>query len=367
MKFFKKYYLVLPPVALIYGIYIWQMKYQSEGLAQTMMDSLVNGWQLLWIIFAALAAGIIYQLQQNKKQQYIYSLPWTKKEIYKKSLLGLQISLVVSELIYGILFMAKLTTVPDADPFGSIILCTLLNACFCFSLCAVTQLSLIVTSYVWQGLIIALAAIYVMIPMILQNVAFVIQLVFKISGNIGVLLSWIIYPTDRSILYPLNYRQMFTMNEGNEFSIFWGKQYIIGMAICMAALLLAAVICLWFAKKQYTKQDLAKNRMLTRMSQTANKNIMTVVIAILVFNIWSNNAMARAIFAYYDGRTLTRAFYEIIAWNKSVMADGTNVKKLFEVLSSTKILVGFVVIFVVTYLAISLIQTIRRKRYERAR
>ena len=367
MKFFKKYYLVLPPVALIYGIYVWQMKCPNEGMAQTMMDSLVNGWQLLWLIFAVLAAGIIYQLQQNKKQQYIYSLPWTKKEIYKKSLLGVQISLVVSELIYGIFFMAKLTTVPDADPLGSIILCTLLNASFCFSLCAVTQLSLIVTSYVWQGLIIALAAIYVMIPMILQNIAFVIQLVFKISGNIGALLSGIIYSSDRSILYPLNYRELVTLNDGNEFLVVWGKQYILGMIICIAVLLLAAVICLWLAKKQYTKQNLAQNRMLTRMSQTANKNIMTIVIAILVFNIWSNNVMARAVLGYYDGRTVMHAFYEIIAWNKSVMADGTNLSKIFEVLSSTEILAGFIVIFVVTYLAISLIQTIRRKRYERAR
>lgn len=366
MKFFKKYYLVLPPVALLYGIFVWQMQY-DDSLTQTMMDSFVNGWQLLWIIFAALAAGIVYQLQQNKKQQYIYSFPWTKKEIYKKSLLGLLISLVISELIYGIFFTAKLTTMPDAGSFENIILCSLLNACFCFSICAVTQVSLIVTSYVWQGLIIALAAIYVMIPMILQNITFVIQMVFKIGGNIALLLSWTIYASDRNILYPLYYREQVVANGGGTFSILWGKQYMIGMVICMAALLLASAICLWFAKKQYTKQDLAQNRMLTRMSQTANKNIMTVVIAILVFNIWSNNMMARAVLAYYDGRTLINAFYEIIVWNKSVLADASNLRKLFEVLNGTKILAGFVVIFVVTYLAISLIQTIRRKRYERAR
>lgn len=366
MKFFKKYYLVLPPVALIYGIFIWQMHY-DDSLTQTMMDSFVNGWQLLWIIFAALAAGIIYQLQQNKKQQYIYSLPWTKKEIYKKSFLGLWISLVISELIYGIFFTAKLVVMLDADPFGSIILSTLLNACFCFSLCAVTQLSLIVTSYVWQGLIIALAAIYVMIPMILQNVTYVIQMAFKIGGNIAFLLSWIIYASDRNILYPLYYREEVVINGGGAFTFNFNKQYMIGMIICMAALLLAAAICLWFAKKQYTKQNLAQNRMLTRMSQTANKNIMTVMIAILVFNTWSNNMMARAVLGYYDGRTLTKAFYEILAWNKSVLADTSNLKKLFEVLNGTEILAGFVVIFVVTYLVISLIQTIRRKRYERAR
>lgn len=365
MKFFKKYYLVLPPVALIYGIFIWQMQY-NESLTQTMMDSFVNGWLLLWIIFAALAAGIVYQLHQNKKQQYIYSLPWTKKEIYKKSLLGLLISLVISEFIYGIFFTAKLTTMPEAGSFKDIILCSLLNAVFCFSLCAVTQLSLIVTSYIWQGLIIALAAIYVMIPMILQNITFVIQMVFKIGGNIAVLLSWTIYASDRNILYPLYYREQVVVNGSGGFSALWGNQYMLGMLICIAVLLLSAVICLWFAKKQYVKQDLAQNRMLTRMFQTANKNIMTVVIAILIFNLWSNNIMARAVLCY-DGRTWVRAIYEMIVWNKSVMADSSNLSKLMQKLNSTQMLVGFVGIFVVTYLVISWIQSIRRKRYERAR
>ena len=85
MKFFKKYYLVLPPVALIYGIYILNIKYPYDGFPQTLMDSIINGWLLIWVLFAALSGGIIYQLQQSKKQQYIYSLPWTKKDIYKKS------------------------------------------------------------------------------------------------------------------------------------------------------------------------------------------------------------------------------------------------------------------------------------------
>lgn len=84
MKFFKKYYLVLPPVALIYGIYILNIKYPYDGFPQTLMDSIINGWLLIWVLFAALSGGIIYQLQQSKKQQYIYSLPWTKKDIYKK-------------------------------------------------------------------------------------------------------------------------------------------------------------------------------------------------------------------------------------------------------------------------------------------
>lgn len=80
MKFFRKYDLVLPPVALLYGIFAWNMKYPGNELAQ-IMDNLVNGWFLITVLFAALSAGIVYQLQQNKKQQYIYSFPWTKKDI----------------------------------------------------------------------------------------------------------------------------------------------------------------------------------------------------------------------------------------------------------------------------------------------
>lgn len=70
MRFFRKYDLVLPPAALLYGIFAWNMKYPGDGLPQTMMDNLVNGWLLITVLFAALSAGIVYQLQQNKKQQY---------------------------------------------------------------------------------------------------------------------------------------------------------------------------------------------------------------------------------------------------------------------------------------------------------
>lgn len=95
MKFFRKYALVLPPAALLYGIFVWNMKYPGDGQLQVMMDDLVNGWLLITVLFAALSAGIVYQLQQNKKQQYIYSLPWTKKDIYQKSLTKLHISFFV--------------------------------------------------------------------------------------------------------------------------------------------------------------------------------------------------------------------------------------------------------------------------------
>ena len=54
MRFFRKYDLVLPPAALLYGIFAWNMKYPGDGLPQTMMDNLVNGWLLITVLFAEL-------------------------------------------------------------------------------------------------------------------------------------------------------------------------------------------------------------------------------------------------------------------------------------------------------------------------
>ena len=85
MKFFRKYALVLPPAALLYGIFAWNMKYPGDGLPQTMMDNLVNGWLLITVLFAALSAGIAYQLQQNKKTAIYLQLSMDKrKDIYQK-------------------------------------------------------------------------------------------------------------------------------------------------------------------------------------------------------------------------------------------------------------------------------------------
>ena len=45
MKFFRKYALVLPPAALLYGIFVWNMKYPGDELVE-IMDNLINGWLL---------------------------------------------------------------------------------------------------------------------------------------------------------------------------------------------------------------------------------------------------------------------------------------------------------------------------------
>ena len=362
MKFFKKYYLVLPPVALIYGIYILNVKYPYDGFPQTLMDSIINGWLLIWVLFAALSGGIIYQLQQSKKQQYIYSLPWTKKEIYKKSASWLLISLMIAEIIYGIFFAAKLTMIPSKESLTNIIVCTLLNAAFCFALCAVTHLVVVVTAYIWQGLILAVISIYVMLPIIIQNTAFLIQMVFKIKTYKYAIFEWVIYSVcDRRFLFPLNYQLDISIMDTN---LIWKAQYMNTSLICIAAFIAAGILCLWFAKRKFIGQNLAQNRMLTRLSRIENKLIMTVGLSFVIFNAVSNHEINQQVFNYE--RTLYNRIYELIAWNKDIMENGDSYRMIMQKLSGMHLLIYFAVIFAGCYVAVSLVQTIRRKHYERA-
>lgn len=365
MQFFKKYYLVLPPVALLYGIYVLNISYpKNDGIPQTMMDSLVNGWYLLWILFAALSAGIIYQLQQNKKQQYIYSLPWTKKEIYRKSISGLHISLLIAEVIYGICFVIRTATIPDAETMDKIILCTLLNAVFCFAICAFTQVTLTATAYVWQGLIIAIGMIYVMIPMIIQNLAFLINMLFGLRGRAAGILNWVIYYAyDHNFLYQLKYAMNYEQTELVYGS--WKSYYESFSCMCIIVLLFAGIFCFWYAKRKYTRCDQAQNRMLTRLSAIENKMILTIMIGMVGFNAITNYVITDKI--YFENESVIEKIYmNLVVWNKSQFVTTDDYNKLIKLINGSQIFIYFVVIFAITYLAITLIQTIRRKHNERA-
>lgn len=83
MKFFKKYYLVLPPVALIYGIYILNIKYPYDGFPQTLMDSIINGWLLIWVLFAALSEESYISCSKVRSSS-IYTVCHGQKKIFIK-------------------------------------------------------------------------------------------------------------------------------------------------------------------------------------------------------------------------------------------------------------------------------------------
>ena len=351
MKFFRKYDLVLPPAALLYGIFVWNMKYPGDELVE-IMDNLINGWLLITVLFAALSAGIVYQLQQNKKQQYIYSFPWTKKDIYQKSLTKLHISLLFAEIIYGIFFAMKIATIPNAESITNVIICTLWNAVMCFAFCALIQISLIVTAYIWQGLIIA----------VLQNLAFLLQLLFKVRSSRFAILEWVIYGRfGRTFLYPLNYQLDANILDSNPI---WKAQYVNSAIICIVVLFAAGVFSIWFAKRQFIKQDQAQNRMLTRLSEIQNKVITTIVITILCFNALSNHEIYVHIFKYDE--TLRTRIYGLVAWGKEFMCSSDSYKLIIQKLNAVHWLIYLVMILVITYFAVSIIQTIRRKCYERA-
>lgn len=104
--------------------------------------------------------------------------------------------------------------------------------------------------------------------------------------------------------------------------------------------------------------------MLTRLSGMQNKVITTIVITILCFNALSNHEIYVHIFKY--DKTLRTRIYGLIAWGKEFMSSSDSYKLIIQKLNAVHWLIYLVVILVITYFAVSIIQTIRRKCYERA-
>ena len=256
----------------------------------------------------------------------------------------------------------KIATIPNAESITNVIICTLWNAVMCFAFCALIQISLIVTAYIWQGLVIAVVTFYVILPMILQNLAFLLQLLFKVRSSRFAILERVIYGRfGRTFLYPLNFQLDANILDSN---LIWKAQYVNSAIICIAVLFAAGVFGIWFAKRQFIKQEQAQNRMLTRLSGMQNKVITTIVITILCFNALSNHEIYVHIFKYDE--TLRTRIYGLVAWGKEFMCSSDSYKLIIQKLNAVHWLIYLVMILVITYFAVSIIQTIRRKCYERA-
>ena len=198
--------------------------------------------------------------------------------------------------------------------------------------------------------------------MILQNLAFLLQLLFKVRSSRFAILERVIYGRfGRTFLYPLNFQLDANILDSN---LIWKAQYVNSAIICIAVLFAAGVFGIWFAKRQFIKQEQAQNRILTRLSGMQNKVITTIVITILCFNALSNHEIYIHIFKY--DKTLRTRIYGLIAWGKEFMCLSDSYKLIIQKLNVVHWFIYLVVILVITYFAVSIIQTIRRKCYERA-
>ena len=104
-------------------------------------------------------------------------------------------------------------------------------------------------------------------------------MLFKVRSSRFAILEWVIYGRfGRTFLYPLNYQLDANVLDSNPI---WKAQYVNSAIICIVVLFAAGVFSIWFAKRQFIKQDQAQNRMLTRLSEIQNKVVTTIVITIL--------------------------------------------------------------------------------------
>ena len=85
MKFFRKYALVLPPAALLYGIFVWNMKYPGDELVQ-IMDNLINGWLLITVLFAALSQELYISCSKIRNSNIFTAFHGQRKTFTKRVL-----------------------------------------------------------------------------------------------------------------------------------------------------------------------------------------------------------------------------------------------------------------------------------------
>ena len=83
-----------------------------------------------------------------------------------------------------------------------------------------------------------------------------------------------------------------------------------------------------------------------------------------MFNALSNHEIYVHIFKYDE--TLRTRIYRLVAWGKEFMCSSDSYKLIIQKLNAVHWLIYLVMILVITYFAVSIIQTIRRKCYERA-
>lgn len=295
-KIFRKYGIVLPAAAIFWGIYISNLPipdFTEINISYFITDKMLYGWRILWILYLIAVAGITYHLQNQKKWEYIYSFPMTKKQIYRQSFLGLYISMIMSAVIYGIFFyvqgMRIFTKAQQPSSIIELLASTFVNIAILFVWCAFTQLCMMILQYVWQGVVVSMILVFFGIPCIVSNFGYLIENVghFKSREIFG----HIFYGMDKGIsLVPYlsnlcsnNYRQE------SAFQHLWTTHFT-GIAFIISAFLLVLAFLVFFvAQKQFYRLDLSGNVLISRMKGKWNQIIPSLLAGIFAFH-WITNA-----------------------------------------------------------------------------
>ena len=199
---------------------------------------------LITVLFAALSAGCISSYGKIKTAIYLQPSMDKERHLPKESYKTAYITFVRRDHLWNFLCNEDCNNSEYLESITNVIICTLWNAVMCLHFCALIQISLIVTVYIWQGLVIAVATFYVILPMILQNLAFLLQLLFKVRSSRFAILEWVIYGRfGQNILYPLNYQLDANIFDSNPI---WKAQYVNSAIICIAVLFAAGVFGIWF-------------------------------------------------------------------------------------------------------------------------
>lgn len=367
MKVFYKYYAVLPGAALLYGIYLWN--FQSETIIAYIDRKIADGWQLLWIIFAVLTAFVVYQLQENKKWEYIYSFPWSKRDIYAKSFWGMHLGALIGGGIYGVFYAVKCFELSKGDSAIHVLLSALLNLLFFLTCCALTEWIIIAAAHVWQGVILAAVFVWFWLPLAVQNVGFIGLSFIGGKEPEAVIVQKVFMNLGGGIRYPLELDQKIflgTVYGGRTWEI-WNNCYIYVLIVCGVGLCLFLAVCLRRSKKQFLKLGVSQNSAFSRLTGLWNRRVAAVVLGILLFHTVTNFILERSIYAGEESASLWIPGIFFVS-KTDLMNEGT--EQMTKLMKHTSLEQGkAAVLCVLCVAAVQLIiwglQKIRRKINER--
>lgn len=310
-KLFEKYNRTLPVFAVLYSIYIMTKRIDPSAAMESRVHigwKILDGWGFLLVVFLILLSGILYSLREKREWEYLYSFPLTKEQIYNETIGNLHRYTAAAGMIYGIAVGIKYRQIAVQDTAIHILGACIISVLIFFVKCVAAELCLLSFQRFWQGLMAAAAAFFLLWPMLLGNIGYLLQALLHIPAN-HMVLQQMFYETRESLRIPvaLNY-DGFLINGGTADGFLkhwnlWGSHYTVIVMVLSVVCLVAIMGGLFLAKHKFIKTDLAMKRLLTRMGHKENHIIVTAVISLVIFNGITSILLIKKVM-YYAGTIL---------------------------------------------------------------
>lgn len=359
-KFYWKYYLLLPVFAVLYGIYLFDTTslFIDDMPYDNLVSRMQNGWGYLGFIFILLAAMIIYQLQENRKWEYIYSFPKRKQDLYKEMLSSLHFYTILAGMIYGIVYGIRCAKASGWDELSHIVAASILSCLIFWLKCVLAEIFLLAFRYIWQGIFAICIGEFMILPVFLGNLGYILQ---KLNPSKNWVFIWQqIFCSPKSglrIPLELNYELFVEQGIERKYLAGWGiwcEHYRLILTIAAIFISFLLVLFLRAAKRIYCRLDLSQKCHLSRMTRRENEWIVIGIASLYLFHGITNLLTLKA-----DGLEISSyVVFVSFIWPKQDL--NLTIEKIGTGLGSLTVCMLFLASIIVCTSAVWIIQKIRR-------